>query len=156
MPQLYIKNLSGFLLLFTSMMYPSCVQKGSSKVSEVTKPNVPLQSGCYQLIIKEDTAWMKITINGEQVSGDLNYNRKEKDRNTGTFSGTVTKDTLDVLYSFMSEGIISHRQIRFLHLNDGFAEGYGELVVRGDTAFFKYPFGLQFETNHLFKKIKCP
>ena len=156
MPQLSIKSWSVIFLLILVFMQYSCKQKGKTKVSQLLTTSTPLQSGCYQLIINEDTAWMKMDVNGNRVSGDLNYNRKKKDRNKGTFSGTVSKDTMDVLYSFMSEGIVSHRQIRFIHLKDGFAEGYGELFVRGDTAFFKYPYGLQFETNHLYKNIKCP
>ncbi len=156
MPHLFSKSWSVNLLCTICLAYPSCKPNDKTQKVDLTIASTALKSGCYQLIINEDTALMKMNVSGDRVSGDLNYNRKEKDRNTGTFSGTVLKDTLDVMYSFMSEGIVSHRQIRLLHINDNFAEGYGELFVSGDTAFFKHPYALQFETNHLFKNIKCP
>lgn len=155
MPYL-IKRICAIMISISALMHNSCNQHKQSQPSEVMNTFVPQQSGCYQLIIKEDTAHLQLNIKDKNISGKLDYKRKEKDSNTGTFTGTVVNDTLDMMYAFMSEGIISHRQIKMINVKDGLAEGYGELKVSNDTAFFKYPNGLQFETNHLYKKIKCP
>ncbi len=156
MPQFKKKYLLLIVFGFNLFMITSCKQSKNKQSNELAETFVSPVSGCYQLIIKEDTAFMKIDINGGKVQGDLKYSKKEKDNNVGTFTGTVLKDTIDMMYSFMSEGMISYRQIKMIHLKEGYAEGYGELIMKGDTALFKYPNGLQFETNHLYKNIKCP
>ena len=115
-----------------------------------------ISSGCYQLIIKQDTAFMKLNIEGNKASGFLRYKPAEKDKNEGTFEGIMIKDTLNVWYKFSSEGLVTVRQVRMKAVKDGFAEGYGDVDQKLDTAYYKYPYTLNYEENNIFRKINCP
>jgi hypothetical protein len=114
-----------------------------------------LAAGCYQMIIDKDTAWMNITPDGHSASGKLVYKRFEKDNNSGNFKGTITGDNLRGWYSFNSEGMLSVREVVFKIKNNALAEGYGDIAMRNDTAYFKYPQALQFEENHLYTEVNC-
>lgn len=114
-------------------------------------------SGCYQMVIEKDTAIMNISITGDSVSGQLAYNRFEKDRNEGDFTGNIfPNDEIKVWYKFKSEGTISVRQSVFKIKGNALAEGYGDVVMQHDTVVFKFPTALNYEENHLFRKVNCP
>ena len=98
---------------------------------------------------------MELKQDGDRLVGPLVYKRFEKDSNTGNVVLLQKKDRLVGWYTFQSEGMASVRQIVFLPGNNNLSEGYGDLGVKGDTAFFKYPATLQFEIKHPFNKVNC-
>ncbi|MEO6404212.1 MAG: hypothetical protein ABIY51_05400 [Ferruginibacter sp.] len=130
----------------------------SSIVSKVPPgPEVKDISGCYQMIISKDTAYMKLQSAGDAVSGHLSYKRFEKDSNDGDFTGNIYPNgEVSVWYTFKSEGMISVRQSIFKIKENSLAEGYGDIEMKHDTAMFKYPHALAFEENHPFIKVNCP
>lgn len=111
--------------------------------------------GCYEMIIEKDSALMNISLNGNKVSGKLQYKRFEKDRNTGNFIGNIDSGKIIGWYTFQSEGMVSVRQVIFKVMQDKISEGYGDIELKGDTAYFKYPHTLNFEENHPFIKVNC-
>jgi hypothetical protein len=81
---------------------------------------------CYLYTSGKDTVALQLHRDADSASGRLIYNFYEKDRNTGTISGTIHGDTLIAVYTFMSEGIQSTRQIAFLKNNHNqLTEGAG-------------------------------
>lgn len=123
-----------------------------SEVKEISQVNIP---GCYQMIISKDTALIKINIEGNLVTGDLEYKRFEKDANKGTFSGIFKDGIINGWYTFQSEGIISVRQVIFKVEGETILEGYGDVEQNLDTVYFKYPQALKYEDGHPFIKVKC-
>ncbi len=118
---------------------------GSRKAADI--------SGCYRMIIKNDTATMSLNATGNSVSGSLSYNWYEKDDNNGTFKGEVKNDTLIVAnYTFQSEGITSVRQVAFKIKDSILQQGYGELIVKNDTSFFRNVDLIIFDTKNPFRK----
>jgi len=110
-------------------------------------------SGCYRMIIKNDTAIMSLNHAGDSVSGSLSYNWYEKDDNNGTFKGSLKNDTLIVAdYTFQSEGTTSVRQVAFKIKDSILQQGYGELIEKNDTAFFRDVNLIIFDTKNPFKK----
>ena len=110
-------------------------------------------SGCYRMIIKNDTALMSLNHAGDSVSGSLSYNWYEKDDNNGTFRGVVKNDTLIVAdYTFQSEGTSSVRQVAFKIKDSILQQGYGELIMKNDTSFFRDVNLIIFDTKNPFKK----
>lgn len=140
----------------------SCQSETSKPVaSAVTvKDSLPISpdiSGCYRMIIEQDTASMQITQQGDSVSGNLSYYPYEKDRNVGGFRGTRKSNIIDVWYTFQSEGKTSTRQSSFKIIGNTLAEGYGDVTLESDTIIFKYPTAnLNYEDKHPFTKITCP
>lgn len=126
---------------------PAVTENGAVK-------NVSL-AGCYQMVINKDTAYMQLADSGYFFTGTLSYKRFEKDSNDGAVSLSKEKDHLSGWYTFKSEGITSVRQIIFKSYDGKLAEGFGEIGVLGDSAFYKYPVTLQFEETHPFLKVNC-
>ena len=111
--------------------------------------------GCYEMIIASDTAFMKIEQNNNTVNGTLKYKRKDKDSNTGNIILNKISNRAEGYYTFESEGKTSVRQIIFKINNNSFAEAYGDIEMKSDTAVYKYPHALNFEEKHSFNKVDC-
>jgi len=93
---------------------------------------------------------------GSQVTGNLEYNLDEKDRNTGSVAGIVRGDTLLLNYTFQSEGRQSVRQLAFLKQGNELMEGYAEVEEKADTVVFKNPETLKFSKEMVLEKTGCP
>jgi len=100
---------------------------------------------CYAYMHNKDTIVLSITATGNQFTGHLLYQLKERDRNDGTLQGTISGDTLLANYHFASEGMLSLRQVAFLKQQDSLREGFGELVLKDTAYVFKNPHALQFK-----------
>ncbi|MCY7292639.1 MAG: hypothetical protein LH615_10725 [Ferruginibacter sp.] len=111
--------------------------------------------GCYMMTIENDTATMKVTQQQDSMTGSLVYKRDGKDNNIGSVSLVKTSDRVEGWYNYQSEGKTSVRQIVFKTTSNSFAEGYGDIKMNNDTAFFKYPHALNFEEKHRFNKVNC-
>lgn len=135
-----MKNILQFVVV--TMLIVACESKKATDIS-----------GCYRMIIKNDTALMSLNHAGDSVSGSLSYNWYEKDDNNGTFRGAVKNDTLIVAdYTFQSEGTTSVRQVAFKIKDSILQQGYGELIMKNDTSFFRDVNLIIFDTKNPFKK----
>lgn len=114
-----------------------------------------LFSGCYTMISSRDTASLQLQKKEGLVTGSLSYNLFEKDYNDGTFEGEVVNDQLSGWYLFRSEGMMSVRQVTWKINNDKLWPATGEILVRNDTAFFKDPGNLRFDSTRAFVKVRC-
>ncbi len=113
-------------------------------------------SGCY--IYSQDSNYVEMEIinEGEEIIGKLKYALFEKDANTGTIKGRISKGILIADYRFTSEGVQSTRQIAFLIKNNQLIEGYGEVEVNGKTANFKNIENLNFSSSNIvLEKQEC-
>ena len=117
-------------------------QAVSEKVTDV--------SGCYRMVVKNDTAVLTFTVEGKDVSGNLKYNHFEKDDNEGFIRGTLNDSLLIANYTFQSEGKTSVRQVVFKILRDTLYQGYGEERLIRDTAFLRDVKLAVFDTKHPF------
>lgn len=111
-------------------------------------------SGCYSMIQGKDTATLNINVSDSNVSGKLRYKLFEKDQNDGIINGVLKDDRIVAKYTFQSEGMSSVREVVFSIKNDSLLEGYGETVVKNDTARFVNTTELAFMKNP-FIKVAC-
>ena len=112
--------------------------------------------GCYQMVLKNDTANLTLQLRDSTVSGNLSYHWYQKDWNDGTIKGVMRGDTVVADYTFQSEGMTSVRQVRFLLRPDGLAQGQGELIEENGKVVYRQPAALHFDTVHPFVRIDCP
>jgi hypothetical protein len=112
-------------------------------------------SGCYDLNIEKDSAFMKLSKTAGGYGGSLQYKRFEKDSNDGTVSLIEDSKYLKGWYRFQSEGKNTVREIYFRKAGTSLEEGYGEITMLGDTVLYKYPATLDFESKHPFLKANC-
>lgn len=113
-------------------------------------------SGCYQNVLNGDTAFLKMNVHEFVVDGTLNYKRSEKDSNEGTFTGVIRGEIIIIHYVFQSEGTTSMREIAFKIKGNQLVEGYGDILMKGDSAVFENVASLKFQDAQTFNKIACP
>ena len=120
---------------------------------EINKPSSI--DACYISTFNKDTAYLKLTIHNNEVSGNLVYDRFEKDGNVGTIKGRVQDSLIIADYTFQSEGMTSVREVVFKIKDESLIEGFGDIVMKGDTAVFKNITQLKFQDEQPFVKEEC-
>jgi hypothetical protein len=110
---------SFFLSAGLLTMIISCQQSAktntTSAPADSAKTTTLVHAGpqCFYKTFKQDTAYLEFETDNEVVTGQLEYKPFEKDKNTGTISGTITDNIIEVEYRYMSEGIMSMRKAIF-------------------------------------------
>ena len=93
--------------------------------------------------------------NGQDVSGKMSFDNFEKDGSSGTVSGKVNGNVIELLYSFQSEGMNSVREL-FFKMQDGkLISGIGPIGMRGDTAYFSNGSAIEYPQQEAFDKVNC-
>lgn len=128
------------------------INEDSSKTGD-NKIMIPASS-CYASTIGKDTVLLKVDVFTNVVTGNLSYKFYEKDNNTGELEGQLRGDTLFADYKFLSEGIISTREVIFLIKDDIAIEGYGDMEDKGGKMAFKDRTVINFSGIKL-KKQNC-
>jgi len=132
------------------------VTTDTTTVADASSPSPSTdRSGCYLMVIEKDTASLQLTKTAGGYEGKLEYKRFEKDSNKGDVSLLEDEKYLKGWYRFQSEGVLSVREVFFRKTAKGLEEGYGEITAIGDTAMFKYPATLDYESRHPYVKTNC-
>ncbi len=118
-------------LAFTLLI--SCKQN----TSKTPASNFPISVGCYGYSDENSNITFQVTRVDPMVQGTLIYNYAEKDRNSGSFSGSIDQNIILGTYTFISEGIESTRQVAFKIDGDQLIEGFGEVTSSGKMMAFK-------------------
>ena len=121
--------------LFVAAILLTGCSGGKKQSSETSSEGGP-QPGCYAFHEGGSSIELQLEVAGNAVSGNLVYSLEEKDKNTGTIQGTVKGNTVDVYYTFTSEGVNSVREVIFQWVDNSLVEGIGEHIERNDTSFY--------------------
>jgi len=114
------------------------------------------EASCYMFATDRDTVYLKLNppVDGK-VTGDLNYNFFERDGNTGFIEGQISGDTLIADYTFLSEGLISVREVGFLLGEDQVMEGYGDVEEKDGKMVFWHKDSLDFSNGLVMPEVPC-
>lgn len=121
----------------------------------ISRSSIALQDGCFEMIMKRDTATLSLRVQDTLIQGELNYRWAEKDHNKGTINGTVQDSFLIADYTFESEGLTSVRKVVFKLKGDTLLQGYGELSEQNGKTVFTQIERLQFDTAFPFVRVNC-
>lgn len=114
-----------------------------------------IEAGCYQQVLKKDTADMRLEMKDSIISGYLRYNRFQKDGNIGSFKGVLRDSLLIVDYTFRSEGMTSVREIIFKAKNNQLYEAVGKRDERTGKNIYVSKDTLQYNAMPPFVKVDC-
>ena len=131
--------------------------KGPQATEDVHRPSRNLHTpSCYLYATDRDTVYLKLNpaLNGK-VTGDLNYHFFERDGNTGFIEGEIHGDTLIADYTFLSEGLISVREVAFLLGEDQVMEGYGDVEEQDGRMVFWHTDSLDFSNGLILPEVPC-
>lgn len=147
-----------FKILILAVLLASCntqVKQTESGTSAFADSENTSGTNCYLYAGLTDMVSLKMTHTGDTVTGNLVYNFKEKDKNTGTINGRMKGNILIAEYTFLSEGIQSCRQIAFKLDGDNLIEGYGESYSHNDKVLFRNTDSLTFNNSMKLVEISC-
>lgn len=143
-------------------LFCSCDANFTTSVSETKAVDtaihsMPTISGkhCYAFTGAKDTILMTVTVHDKHATGSLSYKLSEKDRNEGDFEGAMSGDTLFADYHFLSEGVLSEREIAFILSDSKAVEAYGALVVTNEGTRFSDRKALSVEHSFILSKENC-
>lgn len=109
----------------------------NSAVNMKTSPGDTTFSLCYSSTVKKDTVRLNALMTGDSIKGSLGYKLYEKDQNNGNILGKMYGDTIRAIYTFMSEGKESVREVAFLKKGTSLVEGYGNVREEGGKMVFE-------------------
>ncbi len=150
-------------LAIFAMLLSGCKKETTTETTtETTEQTVPVaedvlpetpKSECYSVTKGSTVISMELNYDGDNASGTLNYGIAEKDKNTGTFVGTIKDSILVADYTFQSEGVESTRQIAYKFKGNQIVEGYGDMNADGTR--FKDVSKLNFDGKMPLVKVDC-
>jgi hypothetical protein len=109
---------------------------------------------CFTWSIGENTATARLSIEGTQVKGTLEYDYAEKDDSKGKLKGTLNNDIIMAEYTFVSEGQESVMEVVFKLQGNKLIQGYAEMEEQGGKLVFKDGVKLSFQNT--FVRTNCP
>lgn len=121
----------------------------------VTSAKPVMLNGCYQMIMKQDTANLRLQITDSTITGTLNFYLYHKDKNEGSIKGVLRNNMIYADYTFQSEGMTSVREVVFRLDNDVLVQGFGELTEKEGKIIFLNKNRLQFNEDNPFIKENC-
>ena len=148
-------HVKSIVLLLASGLFISCNAKRKKPAPAVEKNGTDTLIHCYGYTGNGDTVWLTLAPGDSERTGTLLYDLEGKDKNTGTIRGQLQKELLIANYTFMSEGVQSVRQVIFKLKENYLVEGFGEIVTRNDSVFFRNIDSLQYNDAMKLTKRAC-
>lgn len=127
------------------------INQENTKPTELcfAKFGTPNNDGLY------DKYTLRLMLDGEKATGELNFLPAEKDKKIGEFKGTVgpvdkkmMARTADLWWFTFAEGMNTEEQLRIIFGEGTASVGFGEMVDRGDGVYvYKDPNNLSYTLN---------
>lgn len=159
-----MKNLQLIFALLLVITLNSCKNEANKEENEILAPeetdimesdlNSP-EVSCFRFISAKDTVLLQMERMDGDVAGTLRYAYFEKDKNDGTFEGTMAGDTLFADYTFNAEGRTSVREVMFVQKGNKLVEGYAEVEEVDGKMKFKDNAKFTMNDAMALKEIEC-
>jgi len=117
----------------------------NSAINTKKSPSDSTFSVCYSYIVKKDSVLLNALMTGDSITGSLGYKLYEKDRANGSILGKMYGDTLRAVYTFVSEGTESTREVIFLKKDTLLIEGIGNVKDTNGKVVFENAKNVKFE-----------
>lgn len=150
-----ILMLGWIFLLVTACTHSSHdKQEGQTFVEE--NAETAAGSSCYLYATDKDTVYLVLDAPvGDAITGELSYDFFERDGNVGFIEGRVSGDTLIADYTFLSEGMVSVREVGFLLGENQVMEGYGDVEEVNGRMVFWHKDSLDFSNGLVMPQVPC-
>lgn len=140
------------LLAVLCSVISGCNAPRQDDATETSKAGNP---DCYLFVQDKDSILLALESVEGKIRGKLAFRFFEKDHSHGVLDGEMRGDTLLATYAFTSEGLMSHREVAFLRMEDSFVMGSGEILNRGNRDVFKSPQSIAYDSKVVLKRVNC-
>ena len=117
----------------------------NSAINTKKSPSDSTFNICYSSVVKKDTVLLNALMTGDSITGSLGYKLYEKDQNNGSIVGKMYGDTIRAMYTFVSEGTESVREVIFLKKDTLLVEGIGNLKDTNGKVVFENAKNVKFD-----------
>ena len=133
----------------------STVTPAADTVATATKPASLGETLCFEHKEGKDKTTVKLVINGDAVTGEMNWTPHEKDGAVGTLKGKKVGNEIFVDYDYVIEGSNESEQKIFKIEGDKLLEKSGELIIGKDNKLtMKDPAKAKYMAGLV--KVNCP
>jgi hypothetical protein len=148
------------LYAFTILLIvASCGQNRSANPQSPSAANVaaPLPDGthCFEHRVGKDVTTVQLTLNGNEVSGEMSWLPFEKDSGTGTLRGLRTEGEIIAVWSYTIEGSNQTEEVRFQLTGDQLQRKTGELVDPANDGNLKLKDPAAAQYTETYTKVAC-
>lgn len=110
---------------------------------------------CYRYVLKRDTILLQLQQRGDSITGVMSFDNYQKDSSHGDIKGHINKDTIYVLYNFLSEGMRSVMEIALLRTDSSLIRGIGPMINKADTLLYKDHQTISYKSGQKLDKVNC-
>ncbi|QJW91766.1 hypothetical protein HNV11_21475 [Spirosoma taeanense] len=105
-----------------------------------TRPSVaPSGKYCFRQVVGRDTTFLRLVINGSNVTGELAVRPYEKDRAGGPIRGTLSNNQIQADWKRSGEGVTQPYELVFTLRGDTISWHEGERVEQEGKWVLKNP-----------------
>lgn len=152
------------LFTFVILIAVSACQNQTKSTDTNTQESPPTVSAaafgdgnhCYEMRIGQDVTNVKLVVNGNEVTGEMNWIPFEKDGGRGTLQGTRNGNEIVAIWSYVIEGSNQTEEVRFKIEGEQLLRKTGELVDANNDGNLKLKDPANVPYSERFTKISCP
>ena len=148
-------------LLLSACKNTPTEQKAASAPAAPTTPTAPaapaqpaaMEGTCYAHYLGKDVTAIQIIMDGDKISGYMDWSPNEKDGGHGFIVGTKSGNIITADWTYMIEGSKNTEQIMLKLDGDKLSKAEGELTEKNDKLVLKNPAKAKYVD--VFNKVPC-
>ncbi|MFN7117335.1 MAG: hypothetical protein ACK4TA_11085 [Saprospiraceae bacterium] len=150
------------LLIIICSFATACQQKATNNTTEApaadasAAPELADGSYCYQYAVGRDTTYVNLIVNGNDVSGEMNWTPYEKDGAYGTLQGTRNGNEIAASWTYTIEGSNQTEAVLFKVEGDHLMRKVGELEDPNNDGNLKMKDPASATYSEHYTKVTCP
>jgi hypothetical protein len=160
MKNLFLAAFSATLLLSACKNAPTD-QKAPAAPAAPTTPEAPAapaptpvpEGTCYAYFEGKDVSAVQIIMDGDKVSGYMDWSPDEKDGGHGFIVGTKSGNIITADWTFMIEGSTNTEQVMLKIEGDKLMKANGELTEKNGKLVLKNPAKAKY--SEVYDKVPC-
>lgn len=147
-----------FFLLSTILLAMACKQKPTTESTESESMPTTLADGayCYEYRVGKDVTTVNLVLDGNTVTGEMNWLPYEKDSGRGTLQGTRDGNEISAIWTYVIEGSNQTEEVLFKMEGDQLLRKTGELVDTNNDGNLKMKDPASAQYNETYTKVACP
>lgn len=149
-----------FFLLSTIVLAIGCKQKTNSDADTTKAKPAPAIAAdgvyCYKYQVGKDITTVNLVLDGDTVTGEMNWLPYEKDSGRGTLQGTRSGNEISAVWAYMIEGSNQTEEVLFKMEGDQLLRKTGELVDANYDGNLKMKDPATAQYTETYTKVVCP
>lgn len=158
-----MKSISFLFTLIISLGFVACQNQPKSADANTSTPTLePAKSEltdgtyCFEYRFVKDVNTVNLVVNGNTITGEMNWIPFEKDGGRGTLQGTRNGNEITAIWSYVIEGSNQTEEVMFKVEGEQLIRKTGELVDEKNDGNLKLKDPAAAQYDEIYTKVTCP